>query len=163
MKLYEITGNMRELQAMVDSGEMTLEMINDTMSGLEISFDLKVEACLRVRQELMGDAVKAQAEIDRLTTLKGSAQKEAEKLTEYVKSNMQLLKLGKVNAGLFKASLRTPSKKIGDVDESKIPSKFFTIVPESRKLDKRALLSAAKNKPIDGVQLIDGNVNLIVK
>jgi hypothetical protein len=58
MKLYDITNDIRELQAMADAGDLTAEEIKDTMDALELSQADKIEGCLMVRQDLLGDAAK---------------------------------------------------------------------------------------------------------
>ena len=161
--LYKITDEIRELQAMCDADVMSAEDIADTMAALSCEFDKKIEACLQVRQLELNKIINADAEIERLTKLKKAPQNNVEWLTSYVKHNMINNNLNKLEAGLFKLTIRKPMKKLGDVYEDLIPQKFFTEVPASRKLDKRALLAAAKISHIEGVEIIDSERSLTIK
>jgi len=139
MKLYEITDNMRQLQAMADTGELSESDIKDTMEALDCEFEEKAEAVLKVRQSMLGEVANIEKEIERLVALKVAPENSANQLGEYIKSNMILLKKDKVDLGIFKLTLKKASLKLGSIDESKIPESCLIIVPESKKLDKRML------------------------
>lgn len=163
MKLYEIADNMRELQAMADAGELTETDIADTLEGLTGEFNDKAEAALKVRQSMLGEVAAIEREIDRLISLKQAPINSAQRLGDYIKNNMLALNKDKIDLGIFKLTLKKPSVKLGAIDESKIPNVFFTVVPESKKLDKRALLKAAKESPMEGVELGESERALIIK
>ena len=161
--LYKITDEIRELQAMCDADYLSTDDIEDTMAALKCEFDKKIEACLQVRQIQLNEVMAIDAEIDRLCSLKKVPQGNAEWLGGYIKNNMLANNLDKLDTGLFKLTLRKPMKKLGDVYEDLIPQKFFTEIPASRKLDKRALLAAAKISHIEGVEIIDSERSLTIK
>ena len=163
MKLYEITNEMRELQSLADTGELTLEMIADTMDSLECMFEKKAEAALMVRQGMLAEVAGIDSEIERLEALKAAPMASAVRLVEYIKSNMLALNKDKANLGLFKLTLRKPTDKLGDIDEAKVPSQFWVTVPESKKIDKRALLAYAKVNEMDGVVLAKSDRSLTIK
>jgi hypothetical protein len=163
MKLYEITNDMRELQALAENGELSAEDIADTLEGLEGAFDAKAEAALKVRQSMLGDVAAIDKEISRLVDLKKAPENSAERLSEYIKSNMMALDKDKIDLGVFKLTLKKSSVKLGSIDESKVPAEFWALIPESFKVDKRALLKAAKESPIDGVELGESSRALIIK
>jgi hypothetical protein len=64
---------------------------------------------------------------------------------------------------LFKLTLKAATKKTKVLDESKIPSEFFVTIPESKQLDKRALLAALKLGEIEGAELEDGKRALTIR
>ena len=163
MKLYEITNEMRELQTLADTGELTLEMIGDTMDSLECMFEKKAEAALMVRQGMLAEVAGIDSEIERLEALKAAPMASAVRLVEYIKSNMLALNKDRANLGLFKLTLRKPTDKLGDIDEAKVPSQFWVTVPESKKIDKRALLAYAKVNEMDGVVLAKSDRSLTIK
>mgnify|MGYP003645540643 CR=1 FL=1 len=164
ISLYEMTNDMRALTNLVESGDvLTAEMIADTMEGMKIEFDKKINSVLVVRQNYIREAEKFDAEAERLDLLAVAAHKKAEKLKQYVHDSMEGAKVDKVDCDLFKVSLRKATKKLGRVDESKIAGKFWIHVPETEKLDRRELLKAAKEAPIDGVEIIDSARSLTIK
>jgi hypothetical protein len=163
MRLYEISEDMKSLQALVDDGEMTAVMIGDTMDGLNIAFKDKATAALKVRQHLLADVAAIELEIERLTKLKTAPENNANRLAEYIKGNMEAISCDKLDLGVFKLTLKKPTRKLGHIDEDKLGIIFWRVIPESRSIDKRALLAAAKESPIDGVEIIDGSRALIIK
>lgn len=163
MKLYEITNDIRELLAMADAGELSLSDIQDTMEALDLEFNEKAEAVIKVRQQMLADIAAIDKEIERLETLKSAPQKSAIRLEEYLKDMMLATEKDKLDLGLFKVTLRKASVVLGDIDEDKVPEQFWTEVPATRKLDKRSLLSAAKESEIEGVNLGESKRSLIIK
>ena len=163
MKLYGITETMQEINNLLESGELTQEELGDTIEALKGELEEKVKACLMVRQNKNAKAEAITAEINRLIELRSSYATESQKILDYVKAAMIKTKNDKLDLGLFKLTLRKATKKLGDIDESKVPNEFFKVVPETKKLDKRALLAAAKESAIDGVSVIDGERELTVK
>tara|TARA_R110000851_G_C12731582_1_gene529795 strand:+ start:41 stop:532 length:492 start_codon:yes stop_codon:yes gene_type:complete len=163
VKLYELTNQTRELQSMADCGDLSQEDIQQTLDGLEAQFAEKVEAALKVRQSMLAEVSAIDNEIGRLEALKSSPAKNSDRLLDYIKENMSALEMDKLDAGLFKVTLKKASIKLGDIDESKLSENYFNIIPETKKLDKRLLLSDAKNKSIDGVELVESARSLIIK
>ncbi len=154
---------MRELQTLADTGELTLEMIEDTMDSLECMFEKKAEAALMVRQGMLAEVSAIDAEIKRLVDLQKTPMNSADRIVEYIKSNMLALNKDKADLGLFKLTLRKATDKLGEIDESKVPSEFWIIVPESKKIDKRALLAYAKVNEMDCVGLVKSERSLTIK
>ena len=163
MRLYELTADFKALESAVESGDITAELVADTLEGIELGIEKKVEACLMVQRQCLAEADAYKAEAERLIKLSHDAQNSADRLIEYVRFNMLAIGRDKLDAGLFKLTLKKAAKKLGDIDESKVPEKYFIEVPATKKLDKRLLLSAAKLTEIEGVQLVDSDRALMVK
>ena len=163
MKLYEITGSMTGLQALADTEQLTDEMIADTMDGLKMAFSEKAKGVLQVRQSLLGEAEMIDAEIARLEKMADSIGSNAKGLERYLKENMLSGQIDKLDLGLFKVTLKKAGVKLGEIREEFVPSEFFRVIPASQTLDRRALLSAAKLRHVDGVLLVDAERGLVIK
>jgi hypothetical protein len=163
MKLYEITKDMREIQALVERGELTPEMVADTIEGLDGQFEDKVRSTLKVRQGMLADIAGLDSELERLGKMKKTLQDSCDWLTDYVKNAMLMTQREKLDLGIFKLSLRKATEQLWEIDESRILAKYFTIIPESKKLDKRLLLKDAKISPVAGVKLGQSNRSLTIK
>ena len=163
MKLYEITENMKGLQALVDTEELTPEMVRDTVEALDAEFDEKAVGILKVRQQLLGEISQIEKEIERLTLLKKTPENNVNQLSAYLKTNMLTLEKDKLDLGVFKVTLKKASVKLGQIDESKIPAVYWQIIPENKKLDKRLLLKDAKADEMEGVELVESERALIIK
>lgn len=163
MKLYEITESMAGLQTLANSEEFSEKMIADTMEGLTASFNEKAKAILQVRQTLIAEAAMIDKECDRLTRLLLFKESSAAKLSHYLKTNMAITGIDNIDLGIFNVTLRKAGVKIGRVDESLVPKKFWLKIPASKKLDRPSMLAAAKLEPVNGVELIDSERALIIK
>ena len=162
-KLYELTAEISEVEAMLLTGELQPEDIGDTLDALNMEYKAKVENILKLRLSLLDDASCLEREIERLISLRDPIMGQVTSLENYVKGSMLSTDKDKLDLGLFKLTLRKPTKKLGAIDESKVPSDFWTEVPATKKLDKRALLKAAKESEIEGVELVDSERSLTIK
>lgn len=163
MKLYELTGELLEIQAMLDEGELTQEQLKDTLEASTMAYDQKALGLLYARENALMDISNIDAQIDRLKALRSAPERDVAWLTEYLRESMEALNKDKLNLGHFKVTLRKASPRLDVIDESKIPADYFEFVPASTKLDKRALLAAAKLEPIAGCAVVDGKRGLVVK
>lgn len=164
MRLYDIAQEYIQLLRMVDDGELTVEMVADTLESINAEFDIKARNCMMVVAELDKDLAGLQVQIDRLTSLKKSTESSRENLVEYVKNNMLQINKDNIDLGLFKLSIRAATKQLPDeIDESLIDDNFFVVVPESKRIDRRALLAEVKIHPIAGIELVDSKRSLTIK
>lgn len=163
MKLYELTAQFKQLEALIDAEGLTVEHVADTVEAMEGEIADKINACLMVYRQCKAESEQYAVEADRLLKLSNDAGKRSDSILEYVKHNMLSLGMDKLKTPLFQLTLRKPTKKLGDIDESKIDDKYFIVIPESRKLDKRLLLADAKLSEIDGVSVVDSERSLTVK
>lgn len=163
MKLYEIADEYNQLLQLVDAGELTAEMIKDTLESIDAEFENKARNCMMIVAQLDSDSEGINAQIERLKVLKKSVDTSRESLAEYVKNGMLSIGKDKLDLGIFKLSIRAPSKAVNILDESKIPSQFWRIIPESKVVDKNSLSAALKFGNIEGAELVDGKRSLTIK
>ena len=70
MKLYEIANELREIESLIDSGELLFEELFDTIESLDIMFDDKIENCCFLIKESEARSSGINGEIKRLQELK---------------------------------------------------------------------------------------------
>lgn len=162
-KLYEIAQEFREVMALVESGDLSMEDIADTLDAIDIEFKDKAKNCLMVIRAKEADLNGVQAEIDRLTALKKSAQASCDGLKKYVKNCMELTGISSLDLSTFKLTLKAPTKKVEVYDEAKLAREFFRVVPEKWEVDKVKLSAALKVGEIEGAMLVDGERALLIK
>lgn len=163
MKLYEIKDEYRGLLSLAEDGELTAEAIADTLEAIEAEFTDKARSCVMVLKELEAGASAAKAESERLKALADSRAAQAERLKEYIADNMKAIEKDKLDLGIFALTLKKAAPVVDVLDESVIPERFFVTVPETKRLDKRALLADLKDGEIPGAALKDGKCALIIK
>lgn len=104
------------------------------------------------------------AEIKRLQEYKKATQNKVERYKNYVKSNMELLGIDKIETALGKISIAKSPISVEVVDVDKIPNQYKIIVSDI-KVDKQKIKNDFKNtgELIDGVNIITNNTNLRIK
>lgn len=163
MKLYEISQEFLNLQSLLESGEIDQDTFNDTIEAIDCAFEDKARNCMMIKRQLEADSESIKAEIERLSVLKKSAEASAERITDYLRDNMATTGKDKLDLGLFKLTLRQPTKKLDVLDESLIPAEYWVVVPETKRVDKAGLTAALKLGEIEGARLIDGERALLIK
>lgn len=159
MQLYKLTDEMLELQ---DIG-MNPEDIADTIEGMELEFNDKIEQTLSLIKNMEAEAVAFKAEAKRLSDIASSKLKSVDKIKEYIKGEMVRLEKVKVSTGVHSLTIRKPVKKLSIVNDSKIPPEWFDVkVVQSPK--KKEMLAALKGgQEIEGVEIVMGESSLIIK
>ena len=164
--LREITGELMQLMIMLED-EPDSEMLKDTLEGLSGELDVKAENYVYVIKEYEGQIENIKKEIERLTARKKVAENAIERLKNALLYAMQVTDTKKCGGKLYTISLRNNAPQLGQLDESRIPEKYFNEVTE-KKLDKKTLLADAKlaeknGKHIDGVDGLKVTQSITIK
>lgn len=157
--LYKIAGAYADLM----TEGFDLEMIADTLEGIEGEFESKVEQLLSVIKNKQYHSAMLKAESDKLAERSKHADNEVERIKAYISECMGKLEKKTINAGLHSITVRTGSKSIEVENADLIPDEFVTYDTVS-KIDKNEIkkrLSAGES--IAGVTLKTGKSSLIIK
>jgi hypothetical protein len=165
MKLYEITEAMKGLEEMLENGT-PIDELADAIESVKGGFQERAESILFVLANLTGDIDKYKAEEKRLAERRKQAEKQAEKLKEYLLFNMGELNESEVSNGVKTAKIRKAAPVLVVTDEDKIPIQYKKI-STSVALDKCGLLKALKDLPqgeaIEGAEVGAGKPTLQIK
>lgn len=146
MTLFEMSAAARELQALLESGEIDEQTVLDTMESIGASE--KLESYVYVQKNLEAEIDAFKAEIERMTERKKSLEAQVERLKNAQIAFMQASGQKSANAGTFKLTMRE-NKSVEITDEAAIPAEYITVIPSSTRPDKKAMLAALK----DGAQI----------
>lgn len=164
MKLYEIANNYQKVLQLAEAGELDEQTAKDTLESISGEFSEKAKNCMMIVRQLESDSAGIKAEIDRLKELQEQTNKSAESLKDYIKMGMESVGSDRLDLGLFKLTLKAPSKVVEIVDATLIPADYWRVVPETKAVDKSLLSTMMKNgKEIPGAKLIDGKRALLIK
>ncbi|MBK8187627.1 MAG: siphovirus Gp157 family protein [Cellvibrio sp.] len=163
MKLYELNEAFINVRQMFEDGDIDQQAFTDTIKQIDLDIEEKIKNCVIMMREHDRNIETLKAEIDRLDKLVKSEAGAADWLEGYIYKSMVVTGKDKIDLGLFKLTLKAATQKTKILDESKIPSEFFVTIPESKQLDKRALLAALKLGEIAGAELEDGKRALTIK
>ena len=157
MKLYELTSEIQnaiELYNQVETDDQLAE-VEVKLESLQIDFKEKVVGVAKYVRNVEADATAIDNEIKRLQTLKKRAERTVEWFERYLFQAMEATSTEKVECPILKVSIRKTPPSVQVEDESKIPEKYWRIIPETKEVDKNAIKDAFKaGIGVDGAKVI---------
>ena len=162
LKLYEISGQYRQLAERLATLDLDAETVADTIeaSGLTDALQEKAQGVELVARAAELHVPAIDAEIERLQKLKAHRQKVAQGLRDYLKHHMEVAGIERIECPLFRLSIRKNPAAVEVEDERQVPASFWVTpppkVPEAR-IDKKAVAAAIKGgTDVPGCRLVQG-------
>ena len=161
LKLYQITNG---FMALNDQDDLSDEEKQELGLQLCDALQNKSANIIAYYQNEMALLDGIDAEIKRLQEFKKATQNKVERYKNYVKSNMELLGIDKIETELGKISIAKSPISVEVVDVDKIPNQYKIVVSDI-KVDKQKIKEDFKNtgEIVDGVNIITNNTNLRIK
>lgn len=161
LKLYQITNG---FMALNDQDDLSDEEKQELGLQLCDALQNKSANIIAYYQNEMALLDGIDAEIKRLQEYKKATQNKVERYKDYVKSNMELLGIDKIETALGKISIAKSPISVEVVDVDKIPNQYKIVVSDI-KVDKQKIKEDFKNtgEIVDGVNIITNNTNLRIK
>lgn len=104
MKLYELAGDYRELMDKLESGELSEELLSDTLEGIRGAIEEKADGIACMLKALEADAAAIKAEEDKLSERRKSKERVYDRMRAYL-SDM-LLHAGVTNVETPRSQIR---------------------------------------------------------
>ena len=160
LKLYEISGQYRQLAEQLATMDLDAQTVADTIeaSGLTDALQEKAQGVELVARAAEIHCPAIDAEIARLQALKAHRQKVAQGLRDWLKSHMEAAGVERVECPLFKLTVKKNPPAVEVEDERQVPAAFWVTpppkVPEAR-IDKTAIKTAIKaGQEVPGCKLV---------
>lgn len=144
--LYEITGDYLRLLEMLEEEEsIDPQAFKDTLEGIEGEFEIKADGYARVLKELVAEAGKYDAEIQRMTARRDSLNNRSKMLKQHLYESMKATGKLKFKTDLFSFGIQKngglqPLEILPDVE---IPDKYLHKEPDNTKI-REALKKGAE-------------------
>ncbi len=162
--LYELSTQMKGLQLLIDGGEMSADVLADTLQGLTGDLVAKGKDVLLFMANLKGDIEAFDSEIKRLTARKKTLTNNRDWLSNYLRSNMIECTITKIESPVFTATLRKAGKMVEITSEKDLPVSYQTMIPASWTINKKQILKDLKaGVEIPGARMIDAKQGLTIK
>jgi hypothetical protein len=162
LKLYEIAGQYRQLAERLADGDFDPTTIADTIeaSGLTDALQEKAQGVELVARAAEVHCPAIDAEIARLQALKAHRQKIAAGLREYLKQQMEVAGIERIECPLFRLTLKKNPPAVEVLDAEMVPSGYW-VTPEPKppeaRIDKTAIKNALKaGIDVPGARLVQG-------
>lgn len=162
--LYELTGQFKELTALMDGADEDMAIaVRDTMGAIEAEFNDKALAVSRVILNMDGDIEAVEAEIDRLQERKRIMSNRKGQIIDYLRENMEAANITKISCPLFTITLAKGRESVIIDDEKSLPDDLVdprvTYVP-----DKKAISERIKSgQEVKGAHLERGKSSIRIK
>lgn len=164
LKLYEITNGFMKLLDDKETEELTED--EKTQIGMQLAEALQTKSANIIayyqEQDTILNAIDEQ--IKRLQEYKKITKNRIDSYKNYVKSNMELLGIEKIQTELGTLSIAKSPLSVEVLDIEQIPEEYKTVVTEV-KADKKKILDnfKATGEIIAGTSIITDNTNLRIK
>ena len=164
LTLYNITNKFAELMDMAENGELTEEQYNALGEQLTLELQQKGSGIIGYTQNEEAFIEAVDFQIKRLQDLKKARQNKLEKFKQYVKENMDMLGITKMDTELGTLSIAKNPMSVEIENEEEIPKEFKQQVITT-KIDKTAIKNhfKATGEIIPGVKIIDDKTRLNIK
>lgn len=151
-KLYELTGQIRELNDLADDPEL-VEAVQDTLEGLEGMFSSKVEGIAHILRERELQVEAITKEIDRLTARKKTLENFRSSLTDYLRINMLASNIPRVECALFTVKI-VAGRDVAVIDnDDEIPDDYVSVSIEARPMRKEILKALQAGEELPGAHI----------
>lgn len=158
-KLYELTGNMKELETL----DLDSETMSDTLEAIKGEFNDKAIAILSFTENMNSDIDALSNEIKRLQGRKTALENRKKRLREYLLHNMEASGINKIECPYFTASLRKGSESVDIDDLESIPDEYVKVEVKETP-DKTAIKRDLKaGIEINGVSLKRDATTIVIK
>lgn len=161
--LFQLAAEHRALSDKLHDLELDDQTILDTLESESTDLIEKGKNVAAVFRNLESDAKQIKEEEQRLAERRKAYEKRAESLKNYLKTNMEIAGIQKIECPWFVISIAQNPEAVTVDDESLIPRDYFKEIPVSYVLDKSLLKQAIKDGyTVPGARLIRGT-NLRIK
>lgn len=162
MKLYELSGNYRELYDGIDDleDEDLIQAFFDTLEGIEEEFEIKAENIACFIKNLKAEAEAIKTEKLKLEKRQKSKENLAKRLQNNLMQSMDYTDIKKIDTAKCYISITKPREVVEVIDMDKLDKKYKRI---SFAPDKTTIKAAIKSgQTVDGA-IIKLNPSLIIK
>jgi len=165
LKLYEAVGQFQVIQKAIDDGDAIEEDFATALAQIEGEIQVKAVNIARFIVSLEATVGAIGREVDRLARRSQIMANKAGWLRKYLKEQMELAEIDKVESMNVNISLRQNPPSVAVIDLMAVPISFQRIVPEHREPDKKAILDAWKNNGVitPGCEIVTDKTTLQIK
>jgi seryl-tRNA synthetase len=143
MKLYEISSEFQKVVDLIENcDEMSPELI-EQLNAVSDNASAKVINVAAYIKNLEAESISMQIYLNNMRDRQDRVEKRIESLKEYLKYNMDLLKLNKVESPEFDVQLRANSYSLDLFDQASIPKEYFK-VKETVSISKQDIIKDLK-------------------
>ena len=150
--LYELTGQVLELQELMTCGDIDEDLLNDTMESVMFEFEQKTDNYVKLIRNVEADVDVLSAEIERLKAKKDKLTTNIDTLKAKIKNAMEQTGVDKLKGVYGTISLRKSQKIASNLTVADVPEQYVR-VEEKKSIDKVSLTKAIKEGVVTNISL----------
>lgn len=154
--LYELTGQMQALLALMEDPDTDPEIIEDSFEAVSGERDAKLDGYGRVRAQMKADIAAMKAEEDRMANRRKAMENNVKRLENHVQDSMIATGDTKVKTTLFTFSIQKNPPRVVIDDPDRIPEGF--LIPQPPKVDTASIKESLKS--VDAAEMWNGICHL---
>lgn len=157
MKLYDLSEAYVNIQNLLDTEGTDQESLNMALAEIDTEIERKAQNIAYIIHGMESDTTAIKAEEKRLADRRKAIENNIKWLKDNLKEHMQLTGADKIKTATVTISLQNNPPAVNITDQTQIPAKYLTVIPEQYVADKKAIASAIKaGEGVPGAELIQG-------
>ena len=161
--LYELTDDFKNLQEMVDQGELSQEDIVDTLEAIDCAIEQKTDGICAVIANI-GESIPAiEKQIERLKKRQKSVENEQKKLRGYLLEQLQKIGKKNVKTDAWTVSIRKGSDRVVVDNVGQLPDECVEVVTDIKPLNTEISKLFRDGKTVDGAHIETGNPSIQIR
>lgn len=165
--LYELTAELKQLEEMASSiesdDETMAQAIEGTLEGINLEFNDKAIAIVKISENMAADTNAIDDEIKRLQARKKIINNKREAMTDYLRHNMIASGIKKIESPLFSITLQKSKQRVSILDESTLPDNYISVKTEIKPNKRKILADLKEGVEIPGAEIVYGQQGLLIK
>lgn len=136
MKMYELVGNYNAVWEMLNNDDTDLQTIEDTLQSIEAGIEIKAENTVSLLKNLEVYSNGLEKEIDRLEKMQDAINHKYDMIRSCLFSQLELTGLTEIKTSVTTIKKQNNPPSVVIEEESLIPARFQTVVPQTYKISK---------------------------
>lgn len=142
--LYELTGDFLQLLAMAEDETEDIEVILNTIEGVDYEIEMKAEGYAKVVKELEARSEALKKEEERLSARRKSIENNIKRMKQTLQQSMEVTGKTKFKTELFSFNVQNnPPSLVLDKKIEDIPEEY--LIPQPAKVDNAAVKELLKS------------------
>jgi hypothetical protein len=156
LKLYELTDSFKKIFDMIDENEPD-EALKMALAEIGGAIEVKADGMAKLIKSLDYDVDIYKAEEKRLADRRRAIENKRNWFKNYLKEQMEKVGKDKIKLPTITLALQSSPPAVNITDNTAIPAKYITIIPELHIPDKKAILEALKaGQDVPGTEMTQG-------
>ena len=142
MNIYDLTGQLLDIERMIDEGEIDDDVLLDTWESVDLVFEDKADGYAKIIQNFKADVEGLKAEEKRIADRRKVLENTIERMKNTLQFAMEQADKRKFKTELFSFNIQKNPAKVVIDDEAAIPKQY--LIEQPPKIDRKVISDVLK-------------------